>query len=80
MTSVYVKLSKILDLERKGDFADKAVMGGLGKFAPTWRKQAAQDGYDPHTVDEVAALLDDYSAADQRKSRIVLMEKMSTLE
>ncbi len=39
MTSAYVKLSKILELERKGDFADRAVMGGLGKFVPTWRNR-----------------------------------------
>ena len=79
MTSAYAKLSKILELERKADFTDKAVMGGLCKFVLTWRKQAAEDGYDPRTIDEVAALLDDYSAADNRKARIVLMEKISTL-
>jgi len=79
MTSAYVKLSKILELERKGDFADKAVMGGLGKFVPTWRRQAAEDGYDARTVDEIATLMEDYSAADQRKARIVLVEKISTL-
>lgn len=78
MRTALMKLSKMLDLEREGNFEDKAVIGGLETFVATWRKEATQSGHAPQLVEDIASLMADYSAADNRKARIVIIEKIAT--
>ena len=78
MTTAFMTLSKMLELEREGNFEDKAVMGGLEKFISTWRQEATQAGHDPQVIEDIASLMADYSAADNRKARIIIMEKIAT--
>jgi hypothetical protein len=43
LISSFDKLSKILKLEIESGLRDKAVIGGLGKFADFWEKEAARE-------------------------------------
>jgi len=76
--SVCSKLSNIINSERQHNFDDRAVIGGLEKFAPAWRQEAAAEGHDPQAVEEIASLMEEYSAVSDRKTRVLVMEKMAT--
>ena len=78
MRTALKTLSKMLELEREGNFEDEAVMGGLERFVSTWRQEATNAGHDPQLIEDMASLMTDYSAADNRKARIVIIEKMAT--
>jgi ATP-dependent DNA helicase RecG len=71
------KLSKILKLEIEGGFRDKAVIGGLGKFADFWEKEALRDA--PATqVTQIAALLRSYGTLPDRPARVQAIEHIKT--
>ena len=40
MRTALMTLSKMLELEREGNFEDEAVIGGLERFVSTWRQEA----------------------------------------
>ena len=64
MLPPFDKLEKIVILEKSIGYTDKAVIGGLGKFAELWHEEATQTTDDPfliRLVDETAALLGKYS-------------------
>lgn len=42
MTTAFDKLIKILHLEQRMEYSNKAVIGGLEKYAPYWREEAVQ--------------------------------------
>ena len=77
--SAFSTLSKMLNLERENNFEDKAVIGGLQKFVSSWRQEAAHEGCDPQLIEEIASLMGEYSLANERKTRIIIMEKIATL-
>jgi len=65
------KAGRILDLERRQGFADRAVIGGIDAFVARWRAEArGQLGDD--VVDAVADRLDGYAAlgAGARRERV----------
>ena len=43
MTSALDKLTKILNLEEEQGYRDKAVIGGMRRFADAWYEQAEQE-------------------------------------
>lgn len=63
--SVIEKLQKILKLEIEYGFENKAVVGGLEKFMPSWAAQAQGAGLDSQLIDNVFARLNDYRLFDQ---------------
>src|SRR5574341_613598 len=68
MASSLQTLIKILQLEEKKGYQNKAVIGGLGRFAYHWAREAhAQAKTDEHhaLVDEIAGLLRDYEGLDE---------------
>jgi ATP-dependent DNA helicase RecG len=69
------KLEKILVLEKKMGYTDRAVIGGLGKFSALWRKEAKEATNDPfllRLIEETAALLEEYSQESvERRQKIV---------
>jgi ATP-dependent DNA helicase RecG len=72
------KLAKILKLEIEGGFRDKAVIGGLGKFADFWEKEAAREA-PAGQVAQIAAALRDYGALPDRPARVQAIERIKTL-
>jgi ATP-dependent DNA helicase RecG len=72
------KLSKILKLEIEGGFRDKAVIGGLGKFADFWEKEAAREA-PAELVSQIASVLQGYAALTERPARVQAIERIKTL-
>ena len=69
MTSVLDKLSKILQLEQEQGHRDKAVIGGLARFAGNWRQQALREIDNVAWVDYIAEHMQVYSQWGTRIER-----------
>ncbi len=87
MTAVakaFEKLAKILALEREQGYRNRAVIGGLDRFASFWHEEARQEteGLDSaRTVEEIVALLQSYPALEDRGARErVVAEILAKLE
>ena len=76
--SSFDKLSKILKLEIESGLRDKAVIGGLGKFADFWEKEAAREA-PAEQVTQIVALLRGYNALPDRPARVQAIERIKTL-
>ena len=65
MAAAYQKLDKMLELERRQGYRNKAVIGGLEALAPRWRAEAGEvaPSADLAAVDRIAALLAGYASA-----------------
>lgn len=73
-------LSKMLDLEsRDYQYQDRAVAGGLSRYADTWRRQATQKyGADAATwIESIAQQLDAYSSmkVDARRAAVAALRE-----
>ncbi len=73
----FEKLGKILKLEIEGGFRDKAVIGGLGKFAEFWAREAARE-VPAEQVNQIVTLLRSYSNLADRPSRVQAIERIKT--
>jgi ATP-dependent DNA helicase RecG len=72
MESAFEKLQKILAQERRLGYNNKAVIGGLDKFAAHWHEEArlAKDSSSyPQTIEEVVQLLREYTQAGEAERR-----------
>ncbi len=78
MSKVVEKLKKILHLERNQGYRDKAVIGGLTRFADTWldESQASAEVRDSQWANEIAEQLRTYSRLGDRQSRQNLLKTM----
>ena len=54
MTSAIEKLDRILSLEQEQGYRDKAVIGGLARYADAWREQAQAESLNDSWVEGVA--------------------------
>jgi ATP-dependent DNA helicase RecG len=72
------KLSKILKLEIEGGLRDKAVIGGLGKFADFWEKEAVREA-PAELVAQIVQALRGYAALTDRPARVQAIERIKTL-
>src|SRR5512139_3104842 len=72
------KLAKILKLEIEGGFRDKAVIGGLGKFADFWEKEATREA-PAEQVAQIVAALRGYGTLPDRPARVQAIERIKTL-
>lgn len=72
MATVFERLAKILELERKGGYKNRAVIGGLEKFLPGWAAGAVTEPGGAALVERVNAALAGYAdkTADQRAAAI----------
>jgi len=72
------KLQKFLDLEIKRGYDNKAVVGGLDKILPLWKKEAKSLSIDPSFIDLVEAKLKEYRNLDEIE-RADLISELSHL-
>jgi hypothetical protein len=56
MSDAFSRLLKVLALERKQEYRNKAVIGGLDKFASRWETDARAEASNPAAVNEIVAL------------------------
>ncbi|MEA3460113.1 MAG: ATP-dependent DNA helicase RecG [Chloroflexota bacterium] len=78
MGPAFEKLTKILALEKEQGYQNRAVIGGLGKLAPFWRREASSE--DPKLVEEVAALLQSYPTLGRQEREGVVGEILAKLK
>jgi ATP-dependent DNA helicase RecG len=72
MPSAFDKLTKILTLEQEQGYRNRAVIGGLEKFASFWREEACQEteGLEgTRLVEEIVALLQSYPTLEDHGAR-----------
>jgi ATP-dependent DNA helicase RecG len=84
MTPAFEKLTKILKLEQEQGYRNRAVIGGLERFAPFWREEARQEAEGlerARLLEEVVASLQSYPTLEDRGARErVVKEIISKLE
>jgi ATP-dependent DNA helicase RecG len=79
MTSALEKLEKILQLESEQSHRDKAVIGGLARFAENWREQALREFDDEAWVNEIAEQMRTYSQLTTQDERQASLGALRTV-
>lgn len=78
MTALFERLQKVLDLERRQGYRNRAVTsGGLAAFAAHWQEEAlaaVADARQAALVLEIVSLLNSYAAIEDRSGRQRLIE------
>ena len=75
----FEKLTKILTLEEEQGYRNRAVIGGLERFASFWREEARQETEDLESarlVEEIVALLQSYPTLEDRGARERVVEEI----
>ncbi len=76
MGSALDTLTNILRIEQEKGYPDKAVFGGLARFADAWRKQAEQETKDTEWLDQVTEQMRSYSRLASSEARKAHMEML----
>ena len=74
MNSAFSRLLKVLVLERRQGYRNKAVIGGLDKFASRWEADARAEIPDSPVVSEIVSLLIGYPAVEDAAARERIVE------
>ena len=74
MNSAFSRLLKILILERRQGYRNKAVIGGLDKFASRWETDGRAEIPDSPVVHEIVSLLIGYPAVEDVAARERIVE------
>jgi ATP-dependent DNA helicase RecG len=79
METALQKLGKVLELERQGGFKNRAVIGGIERYIPTWIEDArvqASTEREKALVEQIAQLLMDYSQLSGPEARAKLIKSI----
>jgi ATP-dependent DNA helicase RecG len=79
MASAFEKLTKILTLEKEQGYRNRAVIGGLEKFASFWHEEARQETESlerTRLVEEIVALLQSYPTLEDHGARGRVVEEI----
>jgi ATP-dependent DNA helicase RecG len=82
MPAAYDKLDKILRLEQKQGYRNRAVIGGLENLSVIWQEEAQSEAQDENQVDQVnqiADLLKAYADADGQQREQTVADILSLL-
>lgn len=77
MLPPFDKLRRILVLEKRMGYTDRAVIGGLAQFAALWDKEARQtteDSFLLRLIGETVALLNGYSDEGVERRQAIVRE------
>ncbi len=74
MNSAFSRLLKVLALERRQGYRNKAVIGGLDKFASRWETDARAEIPDSPVVNEIVSLLIGYPAVEDTTAHERIVE------
>jgi ATP-dependent DNA helicase RecG len=74
--SAFSRLLKIISLERKQGYRNKAVIGGLDKFASRWEADARAETPNATAVNEIVALLIGYPSVEDVAGRERIVEQI----
>ena len=70
------RLLKVLALEKKQGYRNKAVIGGLDKFVSRWESSARAETANPAAVSEIVALLLGYPALEDTAVRARILDQV----
>ena len=73
-TPALERLRKILELEEKQKWRNRAVIGGMKAMSHRWLDDARQEKADAATVNAIAHLLPSYDSADQEERRQIIKQ------
>ena len=76
MNNAFPRLLKVLSLERQLGYRNKAVIGGLDKFASRWEVDARAEAPDAPQVGEIISLLIGYPAVEDTAARERIIEEI----
>lgn len=76
MDSAISRLLKILTLEKKQGYRNKAVIGGLDKFVTRWESDARAETDNHAAINEIVALLLGYPVVDETTARERIIEQV----
>ena len=76
MNNAFPRLLKVLSLERQLGYRNKAVIGGLDKFASRWETDARAEAPDAPQVGEIISLLIGYPAVEDTAARKRIIEEI----
>ncbi len=62
-TPAFTRLQRVLDLEERQNWRNRAVIGGLQAMADRWTEDAATEGVDTRTTGALAKLMKRYGNA-----------------
>ena len=62
--SAFERLLRVLELEERQGWRNRAVIGGLQAMAARWQKDAAQEEADPRVVSTVIVLMERYQVGN----------------
>ena len=79
MNNAFPRLLKVLSLERQLGYRNKAVIGGLDKFASRWEVDARAEAPDAPQVGEIISLLIGYPAVEDTAARERIIEEILRL-
>ncbi|MFQ6000196.1 MAG: ATP-dependent DNA helicase RecG [Anaerolineae bacterium] len=79
MLSPIEKLNKILDLEEKMGYANRAVIGGLERLAQFWGPEATEAG-EALPVEEIVTLLRRYPEEEEERRKALIEEIRSLMK
>jgi len=77
MTTIFERLKKVLNLEQRLGYRNRAVIGGMHRFASRWEQDALAEAANPQQealIKEIVALLIGYSAVEDRLARQRIIE------
>ncbi|MCW5848903.1 MAG: ATP-dependent DNA helicase RecG [Anaerolineae bacterium] len=78
MASAFERLAKILDLERKNGYKNRAVIGGLEKFLPGWATTAMTEPGGAALVERVNAALGAYGSRSPEERAAAIKALLQT--
>ena len=76
MDNSITRLLKILALEKKQGYRNKAVIGGLDKFVSRWEPGARAEVNDQPAMDEIVSLLLGYPAIEDTAMRARILDQV----
>jgi ATP-dependent DNA helicase RecG len=76
MDSAISRLLKVLALEKKQGYRNKAVIGGLDKFVSRWEADARAEAGNSTAINQIIALLLGYPAIDDPAARERILEQV----
>ena len=73
------KLVKILNIEIQGGYLDKAIIGGLDKFYPSWLNEAKAEQVPADLIQQIEAMFSSYAGLELTEREKVIKSVLASL-
>ena len=80
MTPAFKRLGRILDLEEKQNYRNRAVIGGMGAMSERWAQDALAEEIAPAHVEAIVALMVAYEAINADRPALIVALRQALSE